>query len=355
VSEVVYLFGNGLSMGVSSAFGVQALTERLNSSLDDTTRHALTEIAALGRPDGVPTLGGPLGFEDYAGPIDRVAAAVRALAPLADPDGSSAILLEAYDYLRRRYTQLVGLVLAEVASAASIGSQERWAELNAFAIELHRVHLLHSSAVFTLSYDTLLESAFIEAHIGWFYDGFAGAALTLNHPLNCFPGRLPVYHLHGSVLWYQTRDGLIRKTKSDGFMHRLLLEDWSQGKDDHGLPVVVLTDLKTRAVTQYPFDLFYGELWTELGKAKRLIVAGYGFHDLPVNAVLRSWLLDRDLGASRALEVWAPRSDLDEVAAVLDLDDDEQRRRVIVFDSTLPSVAAVAGLEKRLAESAHLL
>jgi SIR2-like domain len=348
VSEVVYLFGNGLSMGLSPAFGVDAITGRLNDSLDQPTRDALREIALLGRPDNVLPQAGRLGFEDYAGPIDRVAAAVRALAPLAGPEGPSAVLLEAYAFLRRRYTQLVGLVLAEVASAASIGSADHWTELNAFATEVHRIHLTHSSAVFTLSYDTLLESAFIEAHIGWFYDGFAGTSLNLNHPLACYPGRLPVYHLHGSVLWYQTPEGVIRKTRSQGFMHELLLEEWAAGADEHGLPVVVLTDLKTRAVSQYPHDIFYAELWKELGDAKRLIAGGYGFRDLPVNAVLRAWLLDRDLGPSRTLEIWAPRPELDHVATALNLDDDELRARLIGIETTLPTVAALQGLEARL-------
>jgi hypothetical protein len=131
-------------------------------------------------------------------------------------------------------------------------------------------------------------------------------------------------------------------------MHDLLLEEWAEGEDNHGLPVVVLTDLKTRAVSQYPFDIFYAELWKELSDAKRLIAGGYGFRDLPVNAVIRAWLLDRDLGPTRTVEVWAPQPDQDEVATALHLDDDEVRARLIGIETTLPSVAALQSLGARL-------
>jgi SIR2-like domain len=340
---------NGLSVGVRPDFAVDALTVRLNESLDEPTREALAEIAVLGRPDSfsAPSADTPLGFEDYAGPIDRIASAVRTLAPLAEGSERAEVLWDAYEYLRLRYVQLVGLVLAEVVRAAHLAESARWEALNAFADEIWAIHNRVPSAVFTLSYDTLLESAMIEAHRGWFYDGFAG--MTLNHPLDCFPGTLPVYHLHGSALWYETPDGTIRKVRSDNPDHERLMEEWQEGRASLGLPVVVLTDLKTRAVGQYPFDILYAELWTELSEANTVVTAGYGFRDVPVNAVLRAWLNGARDDTPRALEVWSPHADLTRTAAGRALSlTDEQLHALVAVDVTLPDPAPLAALEGRV-------
>jgi hypothetical protein len=347
MAEVVYLIGNGLSVGVSPTFRVDALTAKLNESLSATTRAALIEIATLGRPDSaIGVTSATLGFEDYAGPIDRIAAALRTLAPLAEQGQSSAVLWDAYEYLRGRYLQLAGTVLAEIASATSLGATDKWEELNRFADEIRGLHVRHPSAVFTLPYDTLLESAMIEAHCGWFYDGFAGPDLILNDPLHCFPGRMPVYHLHGSVLWYQSPDDIIGKSRSDSESHRDQMEKWKVGDDSAGLPVVILTDLKTRAAAQYPFDLFYAEFWDELAGARHLVVGGYGFNDTPVNQVIRRWLIDRVSGYRRTLEIWAP-GDMTQALAALDLPEDAMER-VESLTMTLPDPQIVRNLGTRL-------
>ena len=98
MAEVVYLVGNGLSVGVSPAFRVDALTAKLNETLDLATRDALLEIATLGHPDSPIGVASPiLGFEDFAGPIDRIAAALRTLAPLAEQGQASAVLLRRFE------------------------------------------------------------------------------------------------------------------------------------------------------------------------------------------------------------------------------------------------------------------
>jgi hypothetical protein len=305
VSDVVFLIGNGLSLGVSSAFSVGELTERLNAALDATTREALAEIAALGSPEPRAATQA-LGFEDLAGPVDRVAAAVRTLAPLARTVNETTVLGEAYEYLRRRYVQLVGIILSEITGSAHLAGRADWEGLNAFASALWDLQEQHETSVFTLSYDTLLESSLLETNRGWFYDGFAG--MRLNHPLDKRTGTLAAYHLHGSALWYERSDGAILKTPSDSTLRDVLLEDWRTGNQSYGLPVVVLTDLKSRAIGQYPFDLLYQEFWSELVGATTLVAAGYGFRDVPVNRVIRSWLDALATASPTATAPFRPRS-----------------------------------------------
>lgn len=348
VSEIVYIIGNGLSIGVSEHFSVASLTNRLTEALDPATSEALAQVANLGRPDsdlGAPTAS--LGFEDYAGPIDRIAAAVRTLAPLAGAGAEGGVLWQAYEYLRRRYVQLVGLVLTEITGSAHLADSEKWQRLNAFTDALWALQSSHSSAVFTLSYDTLLESSMLESGRGWFYDGFAGR--QLNYPLDRRAGTIGVYHLHGSALWYERPNGDIGKVRSDSFMRDALLQEWSRGDETYGLPVVVLTDLKTRAASQYPFDLFYQELWSELSDASTVVMAGYGFRDVPVNRVIKSWLTRPNEAAGR-LEVWSTDGTRgrDRATTALDLDDG-LRSRVYGYSVTLPDAAAIAALGERQA------
>lgn len=343
MSDIVYLFGNGLSMGVSPAFGTGTLTARLRGRLSAQERSALSDIRQFGRPDSLGEAR-HAGFEDYAGPIDRVSAAVRALAPLADPGGPSRALIDAYAYLRRRYIQLVGIVLEEIESAASLGSSEQWGRLNNFTEALLNLHAERPSSLFTLSYDTLLESSLLNAGSSRFYDGFAG--MELNQPLNCYPSKLRSYHLHGSVLWYAQPDGVIRKERSGTDAHHRRIQGWASGSVTDTLPVVLLTDLKTEAASQFPFDVFYAELWNELTDARLLVVGGYGFRDAPVNGVIRAWLMNSEAQPSRRLEVWGPALSVLGVVNRMGLRA-ELAARISCKTVSLPDSAAVDALRRR--------
>ena len=206
LADIVFLVGNGLSIGVSDHFAVANLTERLEAALDEPTRAALAEIAVLSAPEiAAGREARSAGFEDIVGPLDRIASAVRTLAPLAGSPDSAHVLIEAYEYLRQRYVQLVGIVLSEVTGAAHLPSSTDWTSLNDFADRLSKLNRQHDVVIFTLNYDTLLESALLERHPGRFYDGFAG--MSFNHPLDRRPGTIGAYHLHGSALWFQDPSG----------------------------------------------------------------------------------------------------------------------------------------------------
>ena len=327
------------------------LTERLEAALDEPTRTALAEISVLSAPE---TAAGPaarsVGFEEIVGPLDRIASAVRTLAPLARSPGSADVLIEAYEYLRRRYVQLVGIILSEVTGAARLPSSTDWTRLNDFADRLSKVSRHHDTVVFTLNYDTLLESALLERHAGWFYDGFAGVSLSFNHPLDRRPGTIGAYHLHGSALWFQDPSGAVRKVRSDSLRRQGLLDDWISGSQTNALPVVVLSDLKSHAIARYPFDLLYQELWSELTTASTLVIAGYGFGDRPINALVAQWMR-RSAGL---LEVWSRDQVRAHATAVDRLRlEDGSIGRLSSFSVELPDPDAVDALEARLRRSSR--
>jgi hypothetical protein len=350
VSKVVVLFGNGLSIGVAPGFAVPAMTARLNEALNDDLRGALADLRLVSTPDASMPPETVLGFEQLVGPLDRVAHAVQSLAPIARLVDREDCLNQSHAFLLSRYVSLVGLVMADLASSAQLDDRTAWTELNELAVQLRAMHDRHSVALFTLSYDTLLDSALLESRGGWFYDGFAGPQLKLNQPIDRWSGTMPLYHLHGSVLWYEDPNGQVRKTRSDNFMHGALLPEWTAGNDGLGLPVVVLTDAKMPAVARHPFDLFYQELWRELADARVFVVAGYAFGDEPVNRVIRQWTSVPTTPA-RILEVWSQSADRARarfVERVADLDTVGRSAAIAFRPIVLPDAKAVADLATRL-------
>jgi hypothetical protein len=137
----------------------------------------------------------------------------------------------------------------------------------------------------------------------------------------------------------------VRKVRSDSFLRQSLIEQWIVGEGAAGLPVVVLSDLKSRAVARYPFDLLYQELWTELTDATTLVVAGYGFGDQPVNSMLERWST-RTRGS---MEIWSRDGPRARERAIMQLGLDEDRSDGIVgYSVALPDPKAIAELADRI-------
>jgi hypothetical protein len=104
-----------------------------------------------------------------------------------------------------------------------------------------------------------------------------------------------LYHLHGSIAWLREQSGLTWKAHS---LDRLReLDYWRTFGRDQALlsPAVVLTDQKQAKVQVDPFAWSYRRLRAALGQDRRerpdrILIAGYGFGDEPLNAVLRNFL-----------------------------------------------------------------
>lgn len=113
---LVFLFGNGLSIGFSLEFHVARLTQHVTDQLDAQLRTALVELGELSTPEDPekPFANGALTFEQLAGALDRVALAVQALQPLAGTAATSLHLEQTYRELRERYLSIVGLVLKRI-------------------------------------------------------------------------------------------------------------------------------------------------------------------------------------------------------------------------------------------------
>ena len=304
---MIFVFGNGLSIGFDSRLTTTGITERVVASLSAEYADALRDLAALGAPedpDSAPVDVDRGTFEQLAGPVNRLADALLAVQRLfigPSPSPLLAKLRDAADGLRQHYVRIVGTALHEVDACcvdvdADAERHESWQAMNAFAAELVKLR----ATVFTVNYDSLLISALLEQR-ALVYDGFPFG--TLNVPLDAWSGRTPFYQLHGSVAWRRAADGSVYKTRLRDVREEKLLEAWAAGNMNLGLPAVVLGDLKTRYTEQYPFSTLYDELHRELSKESLIVVGGYSFGDRPLNRALACFL---SRNTQNRLLVWNP-------------------------------------------------
>ncbi|MDF1597268.1 MAG: SIR2 family protein [Acidimicrobiia bacterium] len=170
-----------------------------------------------------------------------------------------------------------------------------------------------TTRIFTLNYDALIDGAAIEVRdqkskrirlswkrgivLGDMAQGFGQETVDIvpDGPATAYPLRdddeykpanLLVYHLHGSLQWLRRNDGSIWKV--DHIERMRELDFWVRyGRGETALePVVVLADQKARAVELDPFRWAYDRFEDALRSADKLVIAGYGFGDLPVNRAL---------------------------------------------------------------------
>jgi hypothetical protein len=79
---VILVFGNGLSIGFDSRLSTESITDRVVASLGDSYAGVLRDLAELGTPedpDTAPVGVARGGFEQLAGPVDRLADALVAM------------------------------------------------------------------------------------------------------------------------------------------------------------------------------------------------------------------------------------------------------------------------------------
>jgi hypothetical protein len=290
-------------------------------------------------------------FESLAGPVDRMATALNAVqALLGQAVGSDVFsgLDEASAALRRLYFRLVGLVLDEIDSrcvgewATAVERREKWDDLNRFVDAVLRADHGGPAALFTLNYDSLLDSAMMET-AQRFYDGYPGLTLDVRLDARGLPA---LYHLHGSVAWITRPDGVVVKRRLDYLRAIGHLAAWIGGEPTTELPTVVLSDLKTPSTARHPFSLFYDELQRALGRVKTVVAGGVSFGDLPINRLIAAYLAE---DVERRLVVWRPSgTGADEVFTMLKQlpgGNRAKRAQVLAQRVSLPDAAAVDALD----------
>lgn len=353
---VIFLLGNGLSMGFDPRLASDAISGRVEEAIGPEVTAVLEQVSELARPDSVdePIGASRGGFEQIAGPLDRLAEALIAVEDLvAATGGADAVkgIKEASAVLRHTYFSVVGHVLREVDACChrGLGSGDRtlaWQGLNKFAAELVEWNRDVHVTVFTLNYDSLLMSAMLETG-AMMYDGFPRG--ELDQPLDRWPHRAALYHLHGSVAWVRS-EGRVTKRDLDSMRGDGTLNRWVGGDTTSGQPSVLLGDLKTPITNRLPFATFYDELRRCLAMDDLVVAGGYSFGDRPINHALAKYLSE---GRRRRLIVWSPTPDrqayLNRLRIQLPTSSRDFRDTQVTTESvTLPDAEAIADLRRDL-------
>lgn len=319
--DSTYIFGNGLSMASDPEhYALPNLTKYVVERLDQITAadgiplssHVVKIIDELTPGSFIGSLDDIQTFEDLAGPLERLTASIQhvgALAAIGSDDQTTRAILQLSDFATRLYNQVVGIVLGLV-------TQHPTALGHADAVPGVARHLVHVAKqqrdldVFVLNYDALLDSALLEIYEGsatgfQLTDEFDGRkAFTIDfgeerlsaigfrdEQYHSYP-RLRLFHLHGAATWLREGASIYKARRLQRLRDAGVFERWAVDGHSDVSPVLVLGDRKDRLVAKAPFDDQYAELRSSVAQADRVVIAGYSFGDIPLNAAVRASLAE---------------------------------------------------------------
>ena len=300
-------------------------------SVDDLAAAISISFSNLGAHDPDNALAGFAGaaasFEGLLAPLDTAAHALPYLHDLTrafgDPEILGRNIQEVAEFLRSVHTAGVATALGHIAARTQGGDFQSHATFAAATGAIGQG--AEQVTVATLNYDGLIHACFLDQlgtsalcdlAGGWGHQSFEvveGGTNLWGLPLRNradFPTgrRIRLLQLHGSLGWLRHLDsGEVWSFDIDALRDCHYWEALMIGKTSW-MPVVVLTsaDRKGELVSKYPFKLACGAAERALVDADRWLIAGYGFGDEPVNAMLKN-AADRrkrlDLRAPKVLVV----------------------------------------------------
>lgn len=305
--KTVCLIGNGVSVAYNSDLTVGQLTDDLLARFHDAGASE-PELALARFADSQSRVPGDL-FEALLGPLSSTAEALghlpglAALAQAAGADDVVTALGTASKFLSDVHRIGLAITLGHIAERSLGGRYDDI--IFRTAAELVGLGAPGDLTVGTLNYDGLLHAGMLDAgRDGWGRTVFdivdLAAGYTeemhqvtpgdrlLGHRLRDFDdllaNRAALLQLHGSLGW------LAQPADPTGVWRFELpelrdAEYWAHLRAGDTLwnPVVVLTDRKDRAVTNWPFSLAYEIFQRRLVDADRWLIVGYGLGDVPVN------------------------------------------------------------------------
>lgn len=296
-----FLIGNGLSVAYSAELSVAGLTTGMIEAFEELAggpvEAALSHFAS--------SLGGePSDFERLLAPLENAAAALPFLKDLSnftvlDDEALAENVAGTTAFLETWHRVGLGTVLELIADRAhgEPGALEASVKLVCSAIadlETNRPIDLG-----TLNYDGLLSAGLLDLPIDVpdLAAGYAASSRQIGDTeLPCWELRstsdltesgIQLLNLHGSLGWlYDNSTGEGFKFRINELREAKYWELLREGMTEL-TPLVVLTDQKSKRVTQWPFGLAYGVFERRLVDSDRWCVGGYGFQDKPVNRILR--------------------------------------------------------------------
>jgi hypothetical protein len=310
-SRPLFLFGNGLSIALSSEFALRTITKKFVDGLEGDEKEFFYELC--GKEN--------LNFEDFEFNFALLEEAYGSLRKyrkfidtptgefflskfqLTDPnlEKHEAVIKSLYD---KYIFQILSLIQGNVTK---LGVAEK---LKGFTTFLQsELSACQKGFVFTMNYDLLAECILLEdigtSKITDFCSPsgkFKGSDITkydFDPAMNeerfgedYTTALVELHHLHGSLsLFYDySRNKTIKFKNEDilinGIYKKIHDKNWTL------FPAIITGGGKSQKVTEYPFEFYYRNLKDNSTYAKfnKLYIVGYSFRDEHINGLIKRWI-----------------------------------------------------------------
>lgn len=310
LGKTVILTGNGLSVGLNSAFSLPNITKRFYEHLEPEHKSFIAHhMERLEKGDYIQT-----DFEEAISSIEQVYDSLKSYYDFLKSNEFGDKFLEAYslekEELQKHLSSVRSIILRYTTSIIDlIDGHVKWDEINSKLPNFIQwltdtIDNAEEVDLFTLNFDLLLETILLET-IGpkqfidfhprsenWeLLDGddkrfaFSPDLAKQIHP----DRKVRLHHLHGSLSSFRDiYSGKIFKITTESLRQNKIYEKIF----DHDItPSIVTGGGKSVKVQENPFNFYYNEFKRKLGDenncCENLYIIGYSFRDDHINKALK--------------------------------------------------------------------
>lgn len=306
----LFLFGNGLSIALSSDFALRNISTKFISELSDLERDFLVQLC--GGKEG-------LSFDDFERNFTYLESAYESLVKyssfiesnvgqtflvnfgLKDPElNDHKVIIE--KIYRKYIARILEIIHGNVHQEAINSRLSKFTEFFANQLDTSQ-----KGYVFTLNYDLLVETILLDKIGSSYMTDFCFAANKLKDT-NIFkydfnPRRneehysesqrkIELHHLHGSLsLFYDYSRNRATKLRSEDIGYEEIYKEIYEERIPL-IPAIITGGGKSDKIVQYPFEFYYRSLKDicDFGLASKLYIVGYSFRDEHINELIMRWI-----------------------------------------------------------------
>ena len=310
LSKPLFLFGNGLSMALSTDFALRNITQKFVESLDGEDREFLEEICSKKRG---------LSFDDFEENFTLLEASyenLRKYQSFIRSDVGKKFLkrfglkdpkLQLHEaIIERIYKGYISRVLEIIHGNVRLDKiQEKISKFVSFLVD--EIASNDKTYIFTLNYDLLVETILLQ-YVG--SDGFTDFCCpsgklkgTEIDKFDFNPRRneeffsdtnqnVELHHLHGSLsLFYDfDRNRAVKLRSQDIGYEEIYRKIYAERMPL--TPAIITGGGKSDKIVQYPFDFYYRSMkdLCDSGQPSKFFIVGYSFRDQHINDLIKRWL-----------------------------------------------------------------
>lgn len=309
--KVLFLFGNGLSVALSSEFSLQIITEKFINSLDGDEKKFFEALCTTEKG---------LNFDDFEVNFSQLESSYLNLKKyrLFMDSRAGKTFLEKFNLdnpnlikheniIKSIYQKYILMILDIIHGKVKLKEIEgKLARFSDFFVKT----LTHSvkGYVFTLNYDLLVETILLEKFSNNSFTDFClpsgnykkleiikydfDPAISKEYFEYTNSQKVELHHLHGSLsFFYDLERNKAIKFKSEDIkiedVYRRLINE----EADKLIPAIITGGGKSEKIMEYPFEYYFRELKRvcDTGEANKLFIVGYSFRDEHINDLINRW------------------------------------------------------------------